>query len=1256
MRILYVKQNSERAREFQLKTVIYEIDGQKYVKKQAMTPEAIPHLKKMKESYAKITASILTPAIKLAKIIDETEDSLTFEFIEGISLEHKYNEAKKHGDAKEIEAQYMSLQQTGFKTTIFDSKTMVTNAFKETLGDFDYSECDGDLCFEGISNIDLIFSNIIYKGETIYLIDYEWVYDFNIPIDFSAFRALHSFNELHWKMEKHFVFERVVGKTGFLNLQAQYTHKRFNVLEHIDIKNEHIKNLDLVIRDKENIIKDKDLHIKTQTIVNNKALEDKDLHIKTQAIVNKKALEDKDLHIKTQAKALEDKDLHIKTQAKALEDKEVHIINQTTQIESQEKCIVEQYKHISQLQGDIEHWHNIARDMTIKNRLKKGLKKILPSPLVGLLKTTKNTLRPQPSVKEETPIQEPTSVAEETPIQEPTSVAIDNPYCYIEPLYTKSIQSEIKVFKKQPLISIIMPVYNVDTKWLKLAIDSIESQWYKNWELCIADDKSTKEETISFLKELNHPKIKITFIEKNLNISGASNEALKLTSGEYIVLMDNDDEITPNALYEMVKALNETDAEFIYSDEDKIEMDGSFSDPHFKPDFAPDMFLSQNYLSHLGMIKKELITKVSGFTLGLEGSQDFDLYLKILEHTDKIYHISKVLYHWRKIPGSTAAEYGDKSYAQEAGRKALENAMQRRDIPATVKNGQTPGTYKVDYLIEGNPLISIVIPFKDKPELMKVCIESILEKSTYQNFEIIGISNNSIEEATFEEIKYLESLDTRVKFHEYNVPFNYSEINNHAVNTYAKGEHILLLNNDIEIITPTWIEEMLMYSQQAQNGAIGAKLYFPNDTIQHAGLVMAPLTIHSVILVYQGYPREHTGYGARLTCVNNYSAVTAACLMVKRRIYDELTGLDAQKLSVAYNDVDFCLRIQEAGYHNVWTPYCEAYHHESISRGYEVSRESVERREKEKYHLKEKHPDIFIHTDPYYNKNLTRFSLSSGLNISVKKEHEDIEGVPFSEEIIITKTMHTQKSNKVAIFSHFDAHNEIKPYVVYYLKELSKIADILFISTAEGLEESSLETISPYCKDIIVKKNYGYDFGSWKTGLNYLGDTIDMYKTLILCNDSAFGPLVPLENIFQQMNGYDLWTMSDNMEISYHLQSYFMVYSKKAFNATVFKHFWNNFKIYRDKQTLIEHNEIGYSQQLINSGLKYGAYYSVKEHQNYVNVLQYYWDDLVTKHQFPFIKKEVLTTNPLQLDTSNWEEVIHSVSTYNTNLIKSVLK
>ena len=828
-------------------------------------------------------------------------------------------------------------------------------------------------------------------------------------------------------------------------------------------------------------------------------------------------------------------------------------------------------------------------------------------------------------------------------------------YQYYEPTLTEEIRQEISSFQHKPLISIVMPVYNVDPKWLDLAIKSIENQWYDNWEICIADDASTRSETIAYLKALSHPKIKIVFLEKNVNISGASNATLTLANGEYIALMDNDDELTPDALYEVVKVINEEGAEFIYSDEDKLEMDGSFSEPHFKPDFASDMFLSQNYLSHLGVIKRELIEQVGGWEVGLEGSQDYDLYLKVLELTDKIVHIPKVLYHWRKIPGSTAAEYGEKSYAQEAGRKALENAMKRRKIDATVKNGLTAGTYKVEYHLKDTPLVSIIIPFKDKPELLKMSIESLLNKSTYQNYEIIGVSNNSKEKATFDEMKRLEALDGRVRFYEYNEPFNYSAINNYAVNNFTQGEHIVLMNNDIEIITPNWIEELLMHSQREEIGVVGAKLYYPDDTIQHAGLVCAPKTAHGIITVFSKWKGDSYGYFSRLKCINNYNAVTAALLMIKKDLFLDVDGFDEKNLKIAYNDVDLCLKVRELDYLNVWTPFCESYHHESVSRGYETSLMDIERLRKEQENLKYKHKSYFNNYDKYYNLNLIDFA--GGFEVSPIHTYKRDKFLPntFKENILCSYEFSKKEKNKVAIFVHYDKDNVIDDYVLYYLQELSKDFDILFVSTASGLQDNEIQKISDYCMHALVKENYGYDFGAWKSGLNFLESKLNTYEGLLLCNDSIYGPLCNLNQVYQKMENFDIWSLTDSFEIAHHLQSYFVYYNTKAFKSITFKNFWDNFQIFEDKFTLINECEIGYSEALLqDSTLKVGVYYPSKNITN-LNITHYYWKKLVKEH-FPFVKIELLKVNPLGLDISDWKKTIVDSSSYPVSLIEKHLE
>jgi glycosyltransferase involved in cell wall biosynthesis/2-polyprenyl-3-methyl-5-hydroxy-6-metoxy-1,4-benzoquinol methylase len=540
-------------------------------------------------------------------------------------------------------------------------------------------------------------------------------------------------------------------------------------------------------------------------------------------------------------------------------------------------------------------------------------------------------------------------------------------YKYVEPKLTDKIKNELVGFDYKPLMSIVMPVYNVDPKWLELAINSIKNQWYDNWELCIADDCSTNDNTKEYLQQIKDERIKVKFLDKNLNISGASNEALSLATGDYVVLMDNDDEITCDALYEIVKAINTEKAEFIYSDSDYIDVKGKCSAPFFKPDFSHEMLVSMNYFNHITAIKKTILDEIGGWEVGLEGSQDHDLYLKVIEQTDEICHIQKVLYHWRTIPGSAAAEYSDKSYAWEAGKQAVENHLKRIEKDASVSFGYFPGTYRVKYQIKGQPLVSIIIPFKDRTDLLNVCIDSVL-KSTYEHYEIICINNNSEEQQTFDEMKRLSNKSDKISFYDYDKPFNYSAINNYAVNL-ANGEYLVFLNNDIKVISKDWLESFLSFAQQESIGAVGGRLYYENGTIQHAGVIVGVNGIagHS----HRHFPASSFGYYGRI-CVNqDLLAVTAACLMLNKQKFLATGGFQEEDLAVAFNDVDLCLRLVEHGYTNIYTPYVEAYHYESTSRGSDLHPKNIDRFKSELEYMKTRHKDILESGDPFYNPNLT---------------------------------------------------------------------------------------------------------------------------------------------------------------------------------------------------------------------------------------------------------------------------------------------
>lgn len=519
----------------------------------------------------------------------------------------------------------------------------------------------------------------------------------------------------------------------------------------------------------------------------------------------------------------------------------------------------------------------------------------------------------------------------------------------------------------QPLISIIMPVYNASPDVLSKAIKSVTRQSYENWQLCIADDCSTQITTRLYLKSLLNKKIKITFLDQNLNISGASNRAAEMATGKYLGLLDNDDVLEPDALYQVVRCINDSRAEMIYSDEDFIDLYGEYESPHFKPDFSPDLLLSHNYITHFCVFKKQRFDEIGGFRSEFDGAQDYDLILRLSEIVTRIEHIPSILYHWRKSTTSSSMSIVAKPYTHSAGKAAVKSALIRRRLDACVIDGNLPNYYRVKRKIQGHPLVSIVIPFKDKADLLASCLHSILRKTGYSNFEIIGISNNSKESGTFEVMEHFAALDRRCSFIEHNVTFNFSSLVNHGASKSA-GEHIVLMNNDIEVINAQWLESMLEHSQRDEVAAVGAKLYFGNNKIQHAGvgIGLGGAAGH----LHLNFPRHAAGYFNRLNVIQNISAVTGALMMVKRSVYEALEGFDEELFKIAYNDVDFCLRAIKKGYKNIFTPYCQAYHYESISRGYDNAGDKLDRLNHEKRNLWKVHGDLLERGDPYYNINL----------------------------------------------------------------------------------------------------------------------------------------------------------------------------------------------------------------------------------------------------------------------------------------------
>ncbi len=527
-------------------------------------------------------------------------------------------------------------------------------------------------------------------------------------------------------------------------------------------------------------------------------------------------------------------------------------------------------------------------------------------------------------------------------------------------------------FSKNIKFSILVPLYNTPKDFLLEMINSVQEQTYPNWELCLADGSTSGFEYVEKMC-LNIAKkdrrIIYKKLEQNLGISENTNACLSMATGDYIALFDHDDFLDPTALFEYMKVICEQDADFIYCDEDKFnKFGGTLYDENYKPDFAIDNLRSNNYICHFTVFDKKLIEKAGAFRKKFDGSQDHDLILRLTEQAKNIVHIPKILYHWRVSDASVASDPYAKPYTIKAGRKAVAEHLERTGLKGTVESTKIhPNIYRIKYDIIGNPLVSIIIPNYNHVEELSRCIDSIINKSTYKNYEIIIVENNSNKE-TFAYYDTLKKYDNiKIVVYKSEDGFNYSAINNYGVK-FAKGEHYILLNNDVEIITPEWIEEMLMYSQRDDVGAVGAMLYYPNDTIQHAGVTIGVLTLagHNFKHSHRGNP----GYFGRAGYQQNVSAVTAACLMLPAKVYEQVGGLD-ENFAVAFNDIDFCMRIRKEGYLIAFTPFAELYHYESISRGDDESPEKRKRFVSEVERFQTRWKKELEQGDPYYNPNLT---------------------------------------------------------------------------------------------------------------------------------------------------------------------------------------------------------------------------------------------------------------------------------------------
>lgn len=529
---------------------------------------------------------------------------------------------------------------------------------------------------------------------------------------------------------------------------------------------------------------------------------------------------------------------------------------------------------------------------------------------------------------------------------------------------------EAKALTYQPLISILVPTYKTPIGMFRQMVDSVRAQTYPNWQLCIADGSEDDKALWAELENYHQLDGRIVYriLDKNQGISMNTNAALELAEGEFIGLLDHDDILEPDALFEVVRELQDGRADIVYTDEDKVNENLTvYGDPNFKPDFSIDLLRSHNYITHFLVIRKSIIEAVGAFRPEFDGSQDYDLLLRCVEKAGEIRHVARILYHWRMCDGSTAADPRNKLYCYDAGKRALEEHLDRVGLKGRVDYAGEGlwGLYHVTYDVIGNPMVSIVIANKDHTDDLDTCIRSVEEHSTYRNFEIIVVENNSTDAATFSYYESIQATYDNVRVVTWEKEFNYSAINNFGVG-FAKGEYILLLNNDTEMLAPTAIEEMLGICMRDDVGIVGAKLLYADDTVQHAGVVIGfgGYAGH----VFNGIKNDEYGYMMRAVINCNYSAVTAACLMTKRSIFEQVGGL-TESFVVAGNDVDYCLKVRKAGYLVVYSAFSVWHHYESKSRGYEDTPEKQARFEGEVAHFGELWADVLAQGDPYYNKN-----------------------------------------------------------------------------------------------------------------------------------------------------------------------------------------------------------------------------------------------------------------------------------------------
>lgn len=938
-KILYAKYNRTRVAAFQTCTKLIEMDGVRYVEKEALTEAAVDHIHSFQHTYdaLKLLYQNVTPCG-----FEMVGDVVRFVYIDGKTV------------AELIEDNMDTLQDVMEKIRKYIE--MILCYQEERMCSFVSSEeferifgCHPELdhC-EAVNGADLdpIFDNFIVKDDTVYGIDYEWFFDVMIPVEYIKYRSV-----FYFYSKNHAFFSGKISLKEYLSYFG-------------------IDEASAAVYDQMDDMFQQYVHGEDRCSIYTRKYEqpNRDIH----ALLNRWHDIEGEIAKRDQV-AVELSELVRQKEERLVDlNDQIHQVNHELaqmqgDVTRMQENVAQMHQKLSYYQGSFEQVTNsLSWKITKPLRFLAdgGAKLIRKSRITsvicdGMIYFCHNGLRSTfRRIKELYGRKK--SVMTEEDFQ----------------LSSEEIERQRAVrFEYAPVISILVPLYNTPEKFLREMIESVKNQTYGNWQLCLADgsdDSHTFVEKICKGYCRKDSRIVYKHLEENRGISDNTNACIELATGDFIGLFDHDDLLTQNALFEIVKRLNEQeDIDAVYTDEDKLLYDeknesSKYVEPHCKSDFNLDLFRTNNYICHFFVVRKTIVDQIGGFRKEYDGSQDFDFIFRCVEQARRVEHIAKILYHWRIHANSTAANPHSKMYCYEAGKRAIEAHLERRGIQAVVEMTEHLGFYRVKYPVKGNPLVSIIIPNKDEKATLEKCIHSILEKTSYDNYEIVIVENNSETEEIFH---YYEELaaDARIRIVHWKEEFNYSKINNFGVKQ-SKGEYILLLNNDVEVISENWMEELLSNCQRSEVGITGAKLLYPDHTVQHAGVIIGLGGIAGHAFV--GMDANHPGYFGRAFVQQNLSAVTAACLMVSRAIYDEVSGLE-ETLKVAFNDVDFCLRVREAGYLVVMNPNVRLYHYESKSRGAEDTPEKQARFNSEVHYMAERWRGILENGDPYYNQNLT---------------------------------------------------------------------------------------------------------------------------------------------------------------------------------------------------------------------------------------------------------------------------------------------